>query len=269
MQTQGDKVLDRQLHEIGRKGIFTQELEAALLTNQVDLAVHSLKDLPTALPPGLAIGAYALPEDRRDVLISHGQNLAQLPAGARVGTSSLRRAAFLKALRPDLIVVPMRGNLQTRVQKWRSGQADALVLAAAGVVRMGWPELISEYLDPQVVVPSPGQGVLAVEVAMHRDDLKMLVTALNDVATQVLAEAERAVLAEVGGNCQVPLGAYAQWIGPDRVRMTAQASDEEGRGILRLAMECDSDEASARGHMLGRALVDRGALRLTHPPEGG
>ncbi|PSR22250.1 MAG: hydroxymethylbilane synthase [Sulfobacillus acidophilus] len=268
IETQGDQVLDRQLHEIGRKGIFTQELETALLTNQVDLAVHSLKDLPTVLPPGLVIGAYALPEDRRDVLISGGDSLATLSAGACVGTSSLRRMAFLKAIRPDLRVVPVRGNVQTRLQKWSNGQADALVLAAAGLVRLGWSDRITEYLDPQVMVPSPGQGVLAIEIASHRDDVKPLMQRLNDSNSQVLAQAERAVLAEMGSNCQLPLGAYAQWVGPGRLELTAQVSDVQGQEVLQQTIQCNAQQASASGHALGRALLERGALRLIKSPGG-
>lgn len=268
MQTRGDQVLDRSLHEIGSKGLFTEELEQALLSDAIDLAVHSLKDLPTELPPGLRIGAYTLPSDRRDVLLSGGPSLSGMPAGARLGTSSLRRSAFLRAERPDLMVVPIRGNLKTRREKWQAGACDALVLAAAGVLRMGWESLISEYLDPQVVTPSPGQGVLAVEVADHRDDLAELMTTINDERTEVLCVAERAVLDELGGGCQVPLGAYAEWQGKDRLRLLAKVAGLDGRSVLEQSLDCTARDAEQSGRAIGRHLRERGALELIQTQEG-
>lgn len=267
METKGDQILDRALHQVGGKGLFTEELERALLSNEVDLAVHSLKDLPTVLPPGLAIGAYALPEDRRDVLIAQSP-LSELAPGASLGTSSLRRTAFLRGQRPDLRVLPVRGNLHTRVAKWREGRIDGLVLAAAGVIRLGWQSLISEYLDPDVMVPSPGQGILAVEVATHRTDLSSLLSALNDARTQILAVAERAVLDELGGGCQVPLGAFAQWIGEDRLRLVAQVASVDGETVLRRSIECSASNAAGAGRQVGASLLHDGALQMIQTQEG-
>ena len=262
METRGDKVLDRAVHQIGGKGLFTEELEQALLSETIDVAVHSLKDLPTQLPKGLTIGAFALPDDRRDVLLSWGTPLLKLPSGAVLGTSSLRRLAFIKAMRPDLVVKPIRGNLGTRIEKWRGGQVDALVLAAAGVLRLGWESLVGEYLDPDVMVPSPGQGILALEVASHRHDLVEVLNSLNDSHAQAAALAERAVLAELGGSCQVPLGAYAQWTGLERLRLVAQVASLDGRRMMRKETQFAPRDAVKAGAALGGALKGEGALDL-------
>ncbi len=262
IETRGDQVQDRALHQIGGKGLFTEELERSLLSDAIDIAVHSLKDLPTELPSGLTIGAYALPEDRRDVLLSSGLGVAALPPGAVVGTSSLRRTAFLKAMRADLKVKPVRGNLQTRVKKWRAGEVDALLLAAAGVLRMGWGDLVSELLNPELMVPSPGQGILAVEVASHRQDLATVIAALNDSNAETAAVAERAVMRELGGSCQVPLGAFAEWTSPDSLILRAQVASLDGTRMLRGEVRFLPADALTAGLSLGRDLKRQGALRL-------
>ncbi len=269
IKTCGDHVLDRPLHEIGSKGLFTEELERALLSNAVDVAVHSLKDLPTELTRGLKVVAYMLPEDRRDVIITGGSALADLRPGTVVGTSSLRRAAFIRAWRPDLEIAPIRGNLLTRLEKWQKGQVDALVLAAAGLLRMGRGHLITEYLDPERIVPSPGQGILAVEVGQHRSDLMPIAAALNDEPLQVIAQTERAVLHELGSGCQVPLGAYAAWTDADHMRVIVQAASCDGRKMLRRTVECTRADSLAVGHALGRYLKSEGALALIAEMEGG
>ena len=266
--TRGDQVLDRALHEIGQKGLFTAELEKALLDESVDLAVHSLKDLPTELPPQLAIGAYALPEDPRDALISHGAGLDNLGPGSRIGTSSLRRAAFIRSLRPDISLVPIRGNLETRREKWGQGQVDALVLAAAGIKRLGWEALITEYLDPTRVVPSPGQGILAVEAAVHRRDLAAVLAALNHDGAAVRAAAERGALAELGGGCQVPMGAYAFQSQGGSWRLVAQVASVDGRECIRHEAEFEAQGAVQTGHAAGRYLRDHGALSMLDVQEG-
>lgn len=266
--TRGDHVLDRSLHEIGSKGLFTEELQRALRSNAVDVAVHSLKDLPTDLTPGLKVIAYTLPQDRRDVLITGGSALADLQPGTVLGTSSLRRAAFIRAMRPDLEIAPIRGNLLTRLEKWQKGQVDALVLAAAGLLRMGYEHLIQEYLDPERIVPSPGQGILAVEVGQHRSDVMPIVGALNDERLQVIAQTERAVLHELGGGCQVPLGAYATWTHDDRLRVIVQAASYDGRKMLKRTVECTRSDSLAVGHALGQYLKSQGALALIEEVEG-
>lgn len=261
LDTKGDRVLDKALDQVGGKGLFTEELDRALLTGQVDLAVHSLKDVPTELPSELAIGAYTLAADRRDVLLSQGLALGELE-GLAIGTSSLRRAAFLRHMMPSLRIVPIRGNLNTRVRKWREGQVDALVLAAAGVERLGWQSLISEYLDPQVFVPAPGQGVLAVEFAKSRDDLIPLMNRLNHADVQVIVEAERAVLDELGGVCQIPLGSYARWVGRGEIQLVAQVASVDGQSLIRGETQCAAEEALGAGQAIGRQLKEGGALDL-------
>lgn len=267
--TRGDQDLDRALHEIGQKGLFTAELEEALLSGGCDMAVHSLKDLPTDPPAGLEIGAYALPEDARDVLISRGASLKNLPAGSRVGTSSLRRTAFIRRMRPDLLVVPIRGNLHTRVEKWHQGQVDAVALAAAGVKRMGWDKLISEYFDPLEMVPSPGQGILAVEVASHRHELAGVLADLMDPVAMVRAAAERGALAELGGGCQVPMGAFAFQNGvADRWRLVVQAASLDGQDCLRYVVDFRPPDAQQAGCAAGQYLRDHGALAMMNVHEG-
>ena len=268
MQTRGDQVLDRSLNQIGSKGVFTEELEQALLSDRVDLAVHSLKDLPTELPPGLVVGACTFPSDRRDVLLTDGATLRNMKPGTRLGTSSVRRTAFIRAVRPDVVLVPVRGNLKTRIDKWRSGSFDGLVLAAAGVLRMGWEHLITEYLDPGVITPSPGQGILAVEVAQHRRDLRELMTQMNDVRAQIVAVAERAVLDEVGGGCQIPLGAYAEWRSDTTLSLLAQVAGPDGTPVIKKAVTCSAREAEEAGRIIGRYLREHGALELIQTQEG-
>lgn len=260
-QTRGDQILDRALDQVGGKGLFTTELENALVRGDIDVAVHSLKDLPTRLADGLKIVAYALPEDGRDVLLADGRTLAELPDGARIGTSSLRRAAFLRHLRPDFEILPVRGNLQTRVRKWREAGWDGLVLAAAGVIRLGWQSLISEYLDPWTFVPAPGQGVLAVQMATGHKEWSV-VAALDDPAARRRVEAERAVLATLEGGCQVPMGAWAVETAPDWLAVVAQVGSRDGVRMIRQVAEGPAQEATSLGRGLGQALLDQGARRL-------
>ncbi len=260
--TKGDQILDRALDEIGDKGLFTTELERALLDHQIDLAVHSLKDLPTQLADGLTIAAYALPEDARDVLIAGtGQKLDNLRPGAVVGTSSLRRAAFLRERRPDLKIVPVRGNLQTRLDKWRNNQWDGLVLAAAGVHRLGWQSLVSEYLDPAAIVPAPGQGVLAVEMARDHKEVPRVLNLLNDAGIAPRVVAERQVLATLAGGCQIPLGAYAT-VQRDRIELIAKVASRDGSICLLASGQDSVANAVLLGHTVGQELLRQGAHEL-------
>ena len=205
IKTTGDKIADVPLAKVGTKGLFTKEIEEALLERRADLAVHSLKDLPTELPAGLTLAATPPREDPRDALV--GRKLDQLQRGAKVGTSSLRRAAQLKRLRPDLVVESIRGNLDTRVRKLEEGQYDAILLACAGLKRLGWAERIAEILEPEAMCPAVGQGALAVETRIGDEGR---VAELDDSATRVAVTAERAVLGALGGGCQVPIGAHAR-----------------------------------------------------------
>src|ERR1017187_5656239 len=204
VKTTGDKITDVPLAKVGTKGLFTKEIEEALLDGRADLAVHSLKDLPTELPQGLVLAAVPEREDPRDAVV--GKPLADLPPGAKVGTSSLRRAAQLRKLRPDLRIESVRGNLDTRLRKLDEGQYDAILLAAAGLKRLGWEYRIAEILPPDIVCPAVGQGALAIETGQSG---LLTCQQLHHAPTQSAVTAERSLLAALGGGCQVPIGAYA------------------------------------------------------------
>ncbi len=208
LRTAGDRSL-RPIPELGRTGVFTGELERALQEGAVDLAVHSLKDLPTVSTPGLVVAAVPAREDPRDVLVGPWASLDALPAGARVGTTSPRRKAQLLAHRRDLQVVPLRGNVDTRLRKVASGEVDAAVMAAAGLLRGGWADRIRQYLDPEVVLPAPGQGALAVQVRERDERLRELAGQIDHPPTRAAVEAERAFLKALKGGCSLPAGALA------------------------------------------------------------
>lgn len=210
IKTAGDKDKTRPLAELGGLGVFTKEIENALLSHEIDIAVHSLKDLPTEIAPGLVIAAILKREDARDCLVSqHGQRLMQLPGGARVGTSSARRAAQVLALRPDLLIVPLRGNVDTRLRKAQSQDYDAIVIAAAGLARLGHSSVIAEYLPVETFLPDPGQGALAVEIRSDDPELAELASQIDHPASRAAVTAERAFLRALGGGCRMPIGAFA------------------------------------------------------------
>ncbi len=250
--TRGDRLLDRPLPEIGGKGLFTQELEAALLSGRVDAAVHSLKDLPTEMPAGLAVGAMPRRAEVRDALVSaRGYTLETLPQGAVVGTSSLRRAAQLLAVRPDLQIRPLRGNVDTRVRKALEGQYDAVVLAGAGLVRLGLTEYISQWLPLEVMLPAPGQGALAVQCRADDEATLSLLAAIDDPATRAAVEAERAFLSALGGGCAVPVAAYAEPFPDGTMRLRGFVGSPTGQGFWR------GEAVGAEPHALGQALAAR------------
>jgi hydroxymethylbilane synthase len=255
VKTTGDKITDVPLAQVGTKGLFTKEIEEALLEGRADLAVHSLKDLPTELPKGLQLAAIPEREDPRDALA--GKRLAELPRGARAGTSSLRRAAQLRALRPDLMVEPLRGNLDTRLRKLDEGQYDAIVLAAAGLKRMGWAHRISEILPPEVMCPAVGQGALAIET---REDAGAC-QALDHQETRAAVTAERAILAALGGGCQVPMGAHARVEG-NLLRVFAVVVSPDGKQAVKGEGAGNISEAARIGDDLGRSLLDDGARKI-------
>jgi len=258
IRTTGDKIQDAPLARIGGKGLFTKELEEALLDGRIDLAVHSLKDLPTALPAGLQLTAVPPREDARDVLV--GARLAELAAGAKVGTSSLRRAAQLRALRADLRIEPVRGNLDTRLRKLDEGLYDALLMAAAGLKRMGWEDRIREYLPAELICPAPGQGALGVETR-SRGEAARLCAVLDDASVRAAVTAERAVLEELGGGCQVPIGAYAE-ARDGRLSMHALVAAPDGSRLVRGAIEGPASEAAELGRELARRLLASGARTI-------
>jgi hydroxymethylbilane synthase len=214
IKTSGDAIQDRPLAEVGGKGLFTKEIEEALLRNEVDLAVHSAKDMATRLPAGLAIAACLPREDPRDVFVSRvAQTLAELPAGARVGTGSLRRAALLLRLRPDLVIVPLRGNVETRLRKLGEGVADATILALAGLWRLGLENAATAILDVEAFPPAVGQGVIAIEARADDDQSRALVEAINDADAAIALSAERAFLAVLDGSCKTPIAGHARLSG--------------------------------------------------------
>jgi len=226
--TRGDQILDRALSQIGGKGLFIKELELALEQGRADIAVHSLKDVPMELPAGFTLACVLEREDPRDAFVSpHHASLAALPPGAVVGTSSLRRAALLRALRPDIHIAPLRGNVNTRLRKLDEGQYAAIVLAAAGLLRLGLQERIRATLAPSDILPAAGQGALGIEIASQRQDVLQALTPLAHQATWLQVAAERAVSRTMGGSCSMPLAAYAQWQGDNMLHLQAVWGDSD------------------------------------------
>jgi hydroxymethylbilane synthase len=260
--TSGDKILDKPLPEIGGKGLFTEELENALQSGEIDLAVHSLKDLPIDEVPGLRLGAIGERADARDVLISRAkQTLASLPHGARVGTSSLRRSAQLLAARPDLQLLPLRGNVDTRLRKAVNGDYDAIVLAAAGVLRLGSSEYITEYLSFDVMLPAPGQGALAIQCRAADQATRDLLRPIEHAATRSAVSAERAFLAGLGGGCSAPVAALASFPSPtSNLQLTGLVATSDGRRVIRVARE-GADPIELGTH-LAQAALAQGAAEL-------
>jgi hydroxymethylbilane synthase len=266
IRTTGDKITDVPLAQVGAKGLFTKEIEEALLEGSIDLAVHSMKDLPTELPAGLAVTAVPEREDPRDALV--GCAFAALPEGARVGTSSLRRAAQLRALRPDLKVEPLRGNLDTRLRKLSEGRCAAIVLAAAGLKRMGWEERIAEILSVDYMCPAVGQGALAIETRADGGPAEQICGRLDHPPTRTAVAAERAVLASLGGGCQVPIGAHASVEG-GRLTIAAVVCSPDGSRLIRRNAEGPAEAAAELGQALGQALIDAGAGEILEAVYGG
>lgn len=244
MKTKGDRILDVPLPKIGDKGLFTMELEQALLSGEIDMAVHSLKDLPTQLPKGLGIGAFCKREDPRDVFLSKmGIRLDDLPEGSVIGTSSLRRKTQLQYYRPDLKFIDLRGNLETRWRKLQeSNKMAGMVLAAAGVLRLGWEDRITEYLPESIVLPAVGQGVIAVEIAYDRSEIIELLRPLNHEPTELAVRAERSFLRSLEGGCQVPIGALAT-VTQGIIKLQGNITSLDATAVLETAEEGSDPEA--------------------------
>jgi hydroxymethylbilane synthase len=265
MRTQGDRLAEASLALLGGKGLFVRELEQALLRGTIDVAVHSLKDLPAALPAGLCLGAFPPRDDPRDVLVTRtGGSLHDLVSGSVVGTSSPRRRALVLAARPDLIVEPLRGNVDTRLAKLERGACDAIILAAAGLRRLGVAPRAAVPLALDDFIPAVGQGILAAEV--RDDDAAILASlaVLDDPETRACAEAERAFLARLGASCASPLAAHAMVIGAERrtLRLNALIASEDGRDVLRAHADGGIERAGALGGELADAMLARGAATL-------
>ena len=259
--TKGDLILDRPLSAIGDKGLFVTEIEDAMRAGRIDLAVHSAKDLPSELPPDMQLAAFPPRADPRDALIARdGMRLADLPTGAHVGTSSMRRACQLRHLRPDLRISDLRGNVDTRLRKLREGQYDAIVLAAAGLERLGWAAEISEYLDASVMLPAVSQGILGIEIRADDDATAALLAVLDDPAARIAATAERAFLARIGGGCQVPIGAYAQLSGAT-LTLAGLIGARDGR-VVRGELAGPASDPAALGARLADQLLDCGGRAL-------
>lgn len=257
MTTRGDQILDKPLSEIGGKGLFTKELEHALFDGRAELAVHSLKDVPMDLPDGFALAAMLTRADPRDALVSvHHASLDELPPDAVVGTSSLRRAAQLRERHPGFRIEPLRGNLDTRLRKLDEGQYDAIVLAAAGLTRLGLEARIRQYLPVDQMLPAPGQGMLGIEIRADRDDVREQLAFLNDPGAVLVAEAERAVSRQLGGNCKTPLAAHATLAGGSLLTLDALLAIDDG-SIRRCRLEAVVKDAAE-----ARRLGEQAAARL-------
>lgn len=262
IRTKGDKILDSPLSKVGGKGLFVKEIEDALLNNSVDLAVHSMKDVPAELPDELEISVFPKREDPRDAFVSVTcKNIDQLPEGASVGTSSLRRAAQLLHLRPDLRVIPMRGNVDTRLRKLDAGEVEAVILAAAGLRRLGFSRRVSCLLPAKQFLPAVGQGMLGVELRRKDRRVKNLLKFLNDPETETTGRAERSFLKKLGGGCQVPVAGFAK-LKDHTLHLEGMVAELDGSVILRKKMRGSSEQPEQLGEVLAEDLLFAGADRI-------
>ena len=275
IKTTGDRILDSPLSMIGDRGLFTREIEEALLEHRIDLAVHSLKDLPTELPDGLCLGATCVREDVRDVFIPHSGNprrllLEQLP-GARIATGSLRRRSQLLHLRPDFEIIDIRGNLNTRMSKLEESAWAGMILARAGVVRLGWEKAIGESIPADVLLPAVGQGALGIEIRKGDKETLALVAPLGHIPTTQATVAERALLRRLGGGCQVPIGTFARMEkgSPFQLHLDAVVGSLDGRRLVRGKIHGDPAGAEAIGGKLAETLLAGGADRILRDIRAG
>jgi len=262
MTTRGDQILDRTLSKVGGKGLFVKELEVAMQEGAADLAVHSLKDVPMELPEGFELAAVLEREDPRDAFVSNQyQSLADLPAGAVVGTSSLRRQALIAARFPQLLIQPLRGNLDTRLAKLDRGEYDAIILAAAGLKRLGMAERIRSVIEPDDSLPAPGQGAMAIEIPSGRSDLQDLLAPLNHTDTELAVRAERTLSRNFGGSCQIPLAAFAT-VNNDVMRLRAMVATPDGKRIARAEVNGSAASPEALGQEIARVLEAQDAQSI-------
>lgn len=268
IKTTGDKILDVPLAKVGGKGLFVKEIEEALLKGEADIAVHSMKDVPTDLPEGLHLAVITKREDPRDAFLSRISNFKfqipnfkDLPQGATVGTSSLRRSCQLLSIRPDLKIEHLRGNLDTRLRKLDEGQFDAIILAAAGVKRLGWSERITQILPPEISLPAIGQGAVGIECRVDDEFINNLIAPLNHPETSICVKAERAFLKKLEGGCQVPIAAYARLI-DGRVVMDGLVGNVSGDRIVKGQIEGIPNDAENLGIKLAEDLLSRGAKEI-------
>jgi hydroxymethylbilane synthase len=257
ISTKGDRVQDRPLAELGGKGLFTEEIEAGLLQGTLDLAVHSMKDMATVLPSGLAIGAVLPRADPRDALIARGpRSIAEIPNGAVVGTASLRRQAQLRAVRPDLVVVPLRGNVETRLRKLETGEVHATLLAMAGLIRLGLEGVVSAALAPEEMLPAVAQGAIGIECRSDHGPLLDLVARINHAPTMTRIKAERAFLGALDGSCRTPIAALADLDG-STLRLRGLVASPDGRAVDRIEAVGTADASTSLGAETGARLRAR------------
>lgn len=267
IKTTGDKITDVALAQVGTKGMFTKEIEEALAEGRVDFAVHSLKDLPTELPPGFELVAITTRVNPRDVFLSvKYDSLKTLPKGALVGTSSLRRQAQLKVSRPDLVIHPLRGNVDTRIRKLEEGGYDAIILAAAGLTRLGKTQLVKEVLSEEFMCPAAGQGALGIEIRTGDQQMRRCLAFLDDAEARATTTCERALLNKLGGGCQVPIGAFAE-VHDGTLSLTAIVAQPDGSLILR--EQQTGTDPIALGEHVGETLLQRGATKILGDVYGG
>ena len=260
--TKGDRILDVPLAKIGGKGLFTKEIEQELLDGTIDLAVHSLKDMPTVLPEGLCLTAITERANSGDAFVSNKYNsIEELPEGSVLGTSSLRRRAQLLARRPDLKIVDLRGNVDTRLKKLDEGQMDAIILAAAGLTRLGHADRIKEIIPQSYCLPAVGQGALAIECRPDNFKVRQMLDFLNDTATKQATDAERAFLGLLEGGCQVPIGVHAE-VNEGRIAMEAVIASLDGSTVLRDTAEGNAADAVTLGRTLGQKMLDNGGREI-------
>ena len=262
IKTTGDRIVDRPLSMVGGKGLFVKEIEMALFEGRIDLAVHSMKDMPGELPEGLCIGAVPVREDPRDVLVSRGNHLlTELPRGARIGTSSLRRASQIRHARPDLDIASIRGNLGTRLEKLAKGEFDAIVLAAAGIIRLGMKSHITQYLEPDIMLPAVGQGALCIETRRQDPDIAPLMKMLDSADTRIPVMAERAFLRRLEGSCHIPVACFGT-MENQHLTLTGLVADENGTQVIKKTSKGPAESARAMGTELAQHLLDQGADKI-------
>ncbi len=264
IKTSGDKIQDVPLAKIGGKGLFVKELEEALLRKDVDFAVHSMKDMPIKFPFALCIASVTKRENPFDALISRNNiKLNDLPKGAKIGTGSLRRASQLLHYRPDLNLIPLRGNVETRIKKLETEGLDAIILATAGLIRLGWGDKISEIISPEILLPAMGQGAVGIEARKHDVDNQILLADMDDENTHLALDAERAVVARLEGGCNVPIGAFATIEG-DEMILRGLVASLDGKTLYKKELKGDKVNAVALGNEMGNALLDMGGDKIMH-----
>ncbi len=262
IKTTGDRITDRPLAQVGGKGLFVKEIESALLNKDIDLAVHSMKDMPGDLPEGLTIGAIPERENPFDVMITRDDTLlADYKPGTKVGTSSLRRASQIKHIHPDVEIVSIRGNLDTRIKKLKSGEYDAIVLAAAGLHRLGQKDEISEYLDESIMIPAVGQGALCIETRENDPEIDPIMKKLDHFETRLCVTGERAFLKQNEGSCHIPVACFSKIINND-VIMTAVVASEDGNEIIKEQIVSSFDNVKENGRILADQVLNNGGKKI-------